>query len=65
MLVASDGKDMHSLEDLKQISGKVVSPEQISSVTACSDAEWYSDKEPFEVGATFVVGAFSESTSGN
>ncbi|KAI3452127.1 hypothetical protein Pfo_008792 [Paulownia fortunei] len=65
LLVASDGKNMPSLVDLTQISGEVVSPKQISSVTACSDSEWYSDKEPFEVGATFAVSAVSEPTSGD
>ncbi|KAH6774663.1 hypothetical protein C2S51_013067 [Perilla frutescens var. frutescens] len=62
VLVDSYGKGMPSLEDLKQLYGEVVSPEQISSVTTCSDAECYSDKVRFEVGA---LGAFSEPTSGD
>lgn len=65
MLVASTGENMSSLMDPKLISGEAVSPEQISSVTACSDAGWYSHKESLEFGATSAVRSFSEPTSGN
>lgn len=61
MLVDSDGKAKPSLEDFKQLCGEVVSPEQISSVTTCSDADCYSEKTPLEIGPH---GIFSESTSG-
>ncbi|KAK6129097.1 hypothetical protein DH2020_037170 [Rehmannia glutinosa] len=62
-LFASDGKNMPSLVDPRKISGEVVNPEHISSVSAYSDAGWYSDKGPFEVGATLARSAFSEPTS--
>ncbi|KAK6129078.1 hypothetical protein DH2020_037191 [Rehmannia glutinosa] len=65
LLVASDGKNMPSLVDPRKISGEVVNPEHISSVSAYSDAGWYSDKGPFEVGATLARSAFSEPTSGD
>lgn len=60
MLVHSDSKQKPSLDDLKQLN-EVVSPEQISSVTTSSDADCYSDRAPFEVGALSV---FSEPKSG-
>ncbi|KAL2499780.1 Uncharacterized protein Adt_25330 [Abeliophyllum distichum] len=48
-LVACDGKNMFSSLDLHKISGEVApSPEQISSVTACSDGDCHSNKEHLE-----------------
>lgn len=61
MLVHSDGKQKPSCDDVKQLNGEVVSPEQISSVTTSSDADCYSDKAAFEVGA---LGVLSEPKSG-
>jgi hypothetical protein len=53
--VARDGNNMTSPMEVKRISSNEVipSPEQISSITACSDADLRSDGELFESGATF------------
>ncbi|KAL2522940.1 histone acetyltransferase HAC12-like [Forsythia ovata] len=67
-LVACDVKNMFSSVDRKKISGEVApSPEQILSITACSDGDCHSDKEHLEGGQAFSFSSLqgSESTSGN
>ncbi|GFY86816.1 histone acetyltransferase of the CBP family 5 [Actinidia rufa] len=49
--MAFDGISMPSSVGTRQVSGDMVpSPEQISSITACSDADAYSDTGPFDGG---------------
>ncbi|KAG6396176.1 hypothetical protein SASPL_142318 [Salvia splendens] len=62
MLIDSDGKGKPLMRHFKQLYGDDVSPEQISSVTTCSDADCYSGKTPFEVGAQ---GVLTEPTKGD
>ncbi|XP_019195482.1 PREDICTED: probable histone acetyltransferase HAC-like 1 isoform X2 [Ipomoea nil] len=53
--VGQDGNTMFSHVSVKHMPSEIIpSPEQISSVTVCSDGDWNLDRELFDSGHTFT-----------